>query len=167
MPSFSRDGRWIYFASDRSGRFEIWCVPFEGGEARQVTADGGFAALESRDGKTLYYAGKDSVEYGPWPLYAQPLGGGPREEALDARILGARSFFPVERGIYYTAQDGANSLPMRSRLHFFDFATGKSRPLVAIPGTAYGLSVAPDQKEFLFAPWRTSESDIIMIENFR
>ena len=29
-PSWSRDGRWIYFASDRTGRFEVWRVPAAG-----------------------------------------------------------------------------------------------------------------------------------------
>ena len=60
-PSWSRDGRWIYFASDRTGNWQVWKLPAEGGKAVQVTKGGGFAAFESYDGKTLYYAkGRDS-----------------------------------------------------------------------------------------------------------
>ena len=55
-PSWSRDGRWIYFASDQTGAWQVWKMPAEGGGAVQVTKQGGFAALESYDGKTLYYA---------------------------------------------------------------------------------------------------------------
>ena len=55
VPSWSRDGEWIYFSSDRSGRFEIWRIPSQGGSAEQVTRDGGYVARESADGKTLYY----------------------------------------------------------------------------------------------------------------
>jgi Tol biopolymer transport system component/DNA-binding winged helix-turn-helix (wHTH) protein len=167
VPSFSRDGRWIYFASDRSGKFEIWRSPSQGGESTQITNGGGFAALESWDGKTLYYAGRDSREIGPWPLYAQPLDGGPRRQVLDSTIFGARSFFPAERGIYYTARDGMNTQPPRSRLHYFDFATRKSKQLTSLEGDAYGLSVSPDGRSFLFSPWKTTASDLMLIENFR
>ena len=56
VPSWSRDGRWIYFASTRTGRSEVWKVPAAGGQAVQITKRGGFAAFESQDGKSLYYA---------------------------------------------------------------------------------------------------------------
>ena len=40
-PFWSHDGKWIYFRSDRTGRNEIWRVPFAGGTAEEVTRDGG------------------------------------------------------------------------------------------------------------------------------
>ena len=33
VPSYSRDGRWIYFASERSGDWQVWKVPSSGGNA--------------------------------------------------------------------------------------------------------------------------------------
>jgi Tol biopolymer transport system component len=30
-PRWSRDGKWIYFSSDKSGRYEIYKVPANGG----------------------------------------------------------------------------------------------------------------------------------------
>ena len=56
VPSWSRDGRWIYFTSNRSGGLQVWKMPSSGEPAVQVTRNGGFAALESPDGKFLYYA---------------------------------------------------------------------------------------------------------------
>ena len=47
-PSWSRDGRWVYFSSDRTGRTELWKVPSGGGDAIQVTRNGGGNASESR-----------------------------------------------------------------------------------------------------------------------
>jgi hypothetical protein len=38
--SRSRDGRWIYFDSGRSGRRELWKVPARGGAATQITRSG-------------------------------------------------------------------------------------------------------------------------------
>nr|WP_262913560.1 hypothetical protein [Rhizobium halophilum] len=36
-PDYSRDGKWIYFNSSRSGRMQIWRVPAEGGPAERIT----------------------------------------------------------------------------------------------------------------------------------
>ena len=35
LPSFSRDGKWVYFASERSGTRQIWRVPAMGGAEQQ------------------------------------------------------------------------------------------------------------------------------------
>src|SRR4029450_13781912 len=55
VPSWSGDGKWVYFGSDRSGEDQVWKVPASGGEAVRVTHKGGFMALESPDGKWVYY----------------------------------------------------------------------------------------------------------------
>lgn len=38
-PAYSRDGQWIYFASDRSGRVQIWRMRADGSAMEQVTHD--------------------------------------------------------------------------------------------------------------------------------
>ena len=47
---WSRDGRWIYFASNRTGRDEVWRMPAAGGAPAQITRQRGAAAAESGDG---------------------------------------------------------------------------------------------------------------------
>ncbi|HVG11446.1 MAG TPA: hypothetical protein VM843_00520, partial [Flavisolibacter sp.] len=37
MPVWSRDGKWIAFASDRYGNFDVYVMPAGGGEARRLT----------------------------------------------------------------------------------------------------------------------------------
>jgi Tol biopolymer transport system component len=46
-PSWSHDGKWIYFDSARTGAQQVFKIPANGGRAIQVTHDGGFAPLES------------------------------------------------------------------------------------------------------------------------
>ena len=55
-PSWSHDGRWIYFDSARAGAQQVWKISANGGEAVQITEARGYAPLESPDGKFLYYA---------------------------------------------------------------------------------------------------------------
>jgi len=71
-PSWSHDGRWIYFRSDRSGIAQIWKMPADGGTPMQVTRGGGFEAIESRDGKLLYYV----KSHGGNSIWSVPIGGG-------------------------------------------------------------------------------------------
>jgi TolB protein len=36
-PAWSPDGRWIIFASDREGNFDIFLIPVDGGDAIRLT----------------------------------------------------------------------------------------------------------------------------------
>ena len=56
VPSWSADGGFLYFASDRTERSEVWKQATSGGQPVQVTQNGGYAARESRDGKWLYFS---------------------------------------------------------------------------------------------------------------
>src|SRR5262245_2582897 len=59
VPTLSPDGRWLAYASDVSGRYEVYVQRFpEGGGKRQVSTGGGSGLRWRRDGRELfYYAG--------------------------------------------------------------------------------------------------------------
>jgi hypothetical protein len=55
-PALSPDGKWMAYASDESGRYEVSTRPFPGpGALIPISADGGWEPAWSRDGKTLHY----------------------------------------------------------------------------------------------------------------
>jgi Tol biopolymer transport system component len=59
---FSPDGKWIAYASNESGRNEIYVTPFPGpGGKRQVSTRGGTLPRWRNDGKEIFYAGFDGV----------------------------------------------------------------------------------------------------------
>jgi Tol biopolymer transport system component len=54
--ALSADGRWMAYASNETGRYEVWLQPFPGTGARyQITRDGGSHPLWSPDGRTLFF----------------------------------------------------------------------------------------------------------------
>jgi tricorn protease len=61
-PTWSPDGRWVAYLSDRTGEYEIWVRPGDGsGEERRVTTDGDiwrFPPLWSPDSKKLAFSDK-------------------------------------------------------------------------------------------------------------
>jgi serine/threonine-protein kinase len=55
-PDISPDGRWIAYASNESGKSEVYVQPFPAlGSRQQISTDGGTAPAWSRDGRELFY----------------------------------------------------------------------------------------------------------------
>jgi len=60
VPSFSPDGRWIGYASDESGSYEIYVRPASGASGKwQISNAGGEFPLWSRSGHELFYEAMD------------------------------------------------------------------------------------------------------------
>lgn len=56
VPAFSPNGSFVAYASDESGRMEVYLRPFPGpGPKRQISTNGGFNASWSRDGREIFY----------------------------------------------------------------------------------------------------------------
>ena len=166
VPTWSRDGRWIYFASDRTGKDQVWKMPPDGGDAIQITKDGGFGGFESHDGRFLYYA-KGTDRPGIWRM---PVNGGREEPVLPEDPAGTyrRSWALVENGLYYLNTRNHN----RQSVEFLDLATRRIRRILDLPSSVCSsdspdLAVSPDQRTLLACLQSPGESDIMLVENFR
>ncbi len=61
-PRFSPDGRWLAYASNESGRSEIYVRPFPGpGQKRLISTEGGNDARWRGDGRELFYRWGDAI----------------------------------------------------------------------------------------------------------
>jgi serine/threonine-protein kinase len=54
-PALSPNGRWLAYASERSGRVEVWVMGYPDGAPVRVSGSGGFEPRWSADGRELYY----------------------------------------------------------------------------------------------------------------
>jgi Tol biopolymer transport system component len=164
LPSWSRNGQWIYFNSDRSGSYQIWKMPSAGGPATQVTKQGGFEGFESSDGKFLYYGRGQGIP-GIWRV---PTAGGEETLVLDHHRVGNwRYWAVVELGIYFATAEN----PKQPLIEFFNFRTGQISPVAMlekpIPKYVPGLSVSPDGRSLIWAQIDQEGSDIMLMEDFR
>ena len=162
-PSWSRDGRWIYFDSARTGEQQVWKIPANGGEAIQVTRDGGFAPLESPDGKFLYYV-KSLTDTNLWRI---PVDGGQATKILDG-LANYVNLAIVGEGIYFVPAHGATS-----SIQFLNFATSQIIPVAKFEkplddfGTSGGLAISPDSHWILYTQFDQTGGELMLVENFR
>jgi len=161
VASYSRDGRWIYFCSNRTGAWQIWKMPAEGGEAIQVTRQGGRLAFESPDGKSVYYA----KSLGDTSLWRVPVGGNDERQILES--VQWNGFTVTKRGIYFVPKPHPGG---SSFIQFLDFATRASSTIAQIEKpfpTSFGMAVSPDERYILYTQTDQAGSDLMLIENFR
>ena len=154
-PSWSRDGRWIYFSSDRTGRNEIWKTPAGGGQAVQVTRSGGATALESPDGKYIYYMKEPT----PPGLFRMPVEGGEEKQVLPGIVYWA-DFGVTAKGVYF--------MPDRRTIQLLDTATGKVSTLATLDKPmGAGICVSPDDAYVVWAQVDRISRDLMLVEGFR
>lgn len=158
IPSWSADGKWIYYASNRTNRFEVWKAIAKGGQGVQVTHNGGYTAFESTDGRSLYYTKLGS---GLWRL---PLQGG-KEEPLLAVAIG-REFAVTKNGVYYMPVHRPHTA---GSVLFHSFATGKEQEIAVLnmdEAQDGGLTVSRDRKTILFTSLLRADGNVMVVDNF-
>jgi len=160
-PSWSKDGKWIYFgAEDVNKTSQIWKVPSQGGTALQVTKLGGDEARESPDGKLLYYAKNSSP--GIWTM---PVGGG---EATPLLSQASSGFWAVASyGIYFVGSSSSGAPAVK----FFDFTTQRITQFALLPEDTRlnmpvpGFTISPDADTILYDQ-SAPAGNIMVVENF-
>jgi Tol biopolymer transport system component/DNA-binding winged helix-turn-helix (wHTH) protein len=159
-PSWSHDGKWIYFGSPRNGKWQVWKVAVNGGDAVQVTRQGGHAALESVDGKFLYYSKSPDPEPEIWRLNFET-----GEENLLSLVHPESwaSWQAVKGGILFVGP----SLGHQAVLSFYDSAKDRTSTISVLERTPFWLGATPDGKTVAFDQPGREQAQTMLVENFR
>jgi Tol biopolymer transport system component/DNA-binding winged helix-turn-helix (wHTH) protein len=159
VPSWSRDGTSIYFASNRTGDWQVWRRDLATGSEAQVTRHGGFAAFESYDAKTLYFS-----KFNGGGIWSVPTGGGEEKRITDALHLGYWGHFAVtEAGLYLVDSDAEPGPTIK----YYNFQTRRLTPILTLkqdplPFTA-NLAASRDGRTVFFVQGE-SKSSMVMVE---
>ncbi len=159
-PSWSRDGRWIYFSSNRSGAFQIWKLAVDSpSQLLQITHGGGMNPRESADGRQLFYVKRADSSLEIWTT---GVDGGAEKRVLGP-IRSRAGWMPDQNGMYFIDPDW--------RIAYYRFVTGVAAPIVALPKDSNpynpGLVLSPDGRWLLYAQMDRSGADIMVVDNYR
>lgn len=154
---FSPDGKWIYFTSRRSGAWEVWRMPVDGGEAKaeQVTFDGAYYSEPAADGSVYF-----SRDWTPG-LFRLRSGGKPELVVPDLQPEDCSNWQIGKDRIWYVQRPERGAPNLAS--HSFS-AGGAGQILMPLPKLSYktGLGLTPDGK-ILMAQVVSEESDLMLL----
>jgi Tol biopolymer transport system component len=163
VPSWSGDGKAIYFVSKRTGSYQIWKHVLANGAEMQLTRGGGFSPLEFYDGAKIYY-----TKFQQGGIWSIPANGG--EESLvvpDMPQLGYWGYWTVTHGGLYLLDADAEPRPT---IKFYSFATHRLSPVLSLEQSPRpwqpNLSASRDGRSLFYGEW-SGMSVIEMAENFR
>jgi len=155
----------MYFTSGRSGSLQIWKMALDGGEPVQLTKGGGAEALESPDGRVIYYTKVPEVGPGLWRV---PVAGGEEERVLESVRFG---YWAVARtGIYFIDFDVPSEAARP--LRFLDFQSRRVTQVGTVENTVSwtttpGFAISPDSRWLLYSSIASIDADLMLVDGFR
>jgi Tol biopolymer transport system component/DNA-binding winged helix-turn-helix (wHTH) protein len=154
-PGWSADGRAVYFGSRRDGSWQVHRVDVESGEVHRVTRDGGYAAMESPDGRWLYYTRVDRAG-----LWRQRSAGGAEELVTsDLAPEDAAGWGVSAAGVYWTARPRADG-PAVVRL--LPAGGGPLRDVGELTDQAWpGVSLSPNGRALVYSRLEHRDSNLV------
>jgi Tol biopolymer transport system component len=167
IPSWSKDRRWIYFNSNRSGEEQIWKIPFDGGEAQQVTTGGARDCLESSDGRFLYFTRRrEQASYKFFDIYRVPVSGGAETPVIEGLLLEQLNWTIWDNTLIYRHRlenQGRSAVSKRN------LETGEVSELSRFgreTGFCFGATVSPDGQWLMHSISEPPTADLMLVENF-
>lgn len=162
LPCWSKDGRWIYFTSNRNGPLNIWRMPADGGQSQLITRNGGWESKVSADGKLIYYVKANGRTGSLWTV--------PADGGLESPVSGMpdsmyrREWDITSEGIFFLQKDD----PI---IHFLSFKTRKATPVYTLDRILTlanrNLAVSPDGKWLTWVQVDVDTKDISVVDHFR
>jgi len=107
-PALSPDGRWLAYASDESGRFEVYVQSFAGlGGKWQISVDGGREPVWAHNGREIFFRSGGSVMAAD--VVTQPA----FRVSMPRRLFAGDYVFPTSSASYDVMPDDQHFLMIR------------------------------------------------------
>ena len=135
-------------------------MPATGGLPVQMTHHGGHAALESLDGKFVYYAKNPMAEPEIWQV---PVEGGPETPLPLVRPGTWASWQVVAGGILFVGP----ALGHQAVLSFYDFARQHTTTVAVLDRIPFWLGATSDGKTVAFDQPGQEQAQAMLVDNFR
>jgi serine/threonine protein kinase len=165
-PTWSADGKFIYFAFKGGGPWNIWKQSADGGPVEQVTYNRGFLARESSDGQWMYFSRPDKLEV--WRKPAHNLGSSSKEELILGAPYAAHAATWTIHGDEVIFFDIAKENAVAA-IRAYDIRTHRARTILQAAEISIEdrLSVSPDGKWVLCSRLDRSGSNIMISDDLR
>lgn len=166
IPSWSRDGQWIYFASTRAGAApDIWRMSTDGGQAIRLTRNGGFEPRESPDGRYLFYLDRGPGGMAGAGRLMRVLLAGGQEELVLERVW-PLLWSVTDTGIVFVTRESA--FDAIDVYRFSDQGVARVGRLgFRIPGIFTHMTASGDGRWALATKMVRFDSDLMRLDNFR
>lgn len=179
MPVWSRDGSQIAFASNRSGNFDVYCIPAKGGEAKQFTwhASDEFPSDFSADDKAIVFSAArlDAPACRQFPseslpeLYTVPASGGRVKQILTTPAEDAKLSNDGHYILYHDRKAREN--PWRKHqtssaardIWIYDHQTATHQPLSDFAGEDRSPVFSSNQKDIFYLSERSGSFNIFQV----
>jgi len=165
-PVWSHDGRWIAFASDRYGNFDVFVMPSTGGEAKRLTYFSGNeipSSFSADDKKVLFTTSRqDLVTNAQFPvdvmteLYSVPVGGGRVGQVLPVPAMkatvnaaGDKLIYEDQKG-YESEWRKHHTSSITRDIWLYDMRAGKYQQLTTFKGEDRNPVIGANDQDFYY-----------------
>jgi Tol biopolymer transport system component len=156
--SWSRDGRWIYFSSDRSGLEQIWRMSPTGRDVKQLTKADGIKPVDFANGRIVFYRPTDRH------IYTVSVEGGD-----ETPLIGPTTADWTTTGdglLLFDPPRGSNSRTLK----LYRFAEKRTDVITEIDlspaGPALEISASRDGRRLVFTAIERVNVDLAMLDHY-
>lgn len=155
-PTWSSDGSYFYYSSNKNGDWEIFKYEMEGTETDNVSMFNGYQVkLNPEKSESIYFTKMNADTIWQYSLSNEKI-----EFVCESKGLENPNWAPTQNGIYYLAWEGS-----ACQLKYFDFNENKTHNLKLLKNTMPGLaSLSALNGKLYIAQSDRIDSDIYSLE---